>query len=53
MTDSKPLSVIFYHNHVDLAGMRRTYIADFIVGGTPDSPELSVGGELIPCMVAK
>ena len=32
-------------------GMRRTYIADLIVGDTPDAPELSVGGELIPCML--
>ena len=46
---------IVFHTHTSPreVGMRRTYIADFIVGGTPDSPELSVGGELIPCMVAK
>ena len=44
---------IVFHTHASPTevGMRRTYIADLIVGGTPDAPELSVGGELIPCML--
>ena len=44
---------IVFHTHASptTVGMRRTYIADLIVGGTPDAPELSVGGELIPCML--
>ena len=32
---------------------RRTYIADLVVSGTSAAPELSVGGELIECMIAE
>ena len=44
---------IVFHAHASptAVGIRRTYIADLIVGGTPDAPELSVDGELIPCML--
>ena len=46
---------IVFHAHASPSsvGMRRTYIADLVVAGTPDAPELSVGGELVACMEVK
>ena len=46
---------IVFHAHWarDKVSPRRTYIADLVVGGSAAEPTLSVGGELIECMVVK
>jgi beta-xylosidase len=46
--------IVFHaHEAPGRVGLRRTYIADLIVRGTSAAPELSVGGELIACMIGE
>ena len=46
--------IVFHaHEAPGRVGLRRTYIADLIVRGTSAAPELSVGGELIECMIGE
>jgi hypothetical protein len=46
--------IVFHaHEAPGRVGLRRTYIADLVVRGTSAAPELSVGGELIACMIGE